>query len=108
MQQRALARIFASMAGPLEPQHRGTAALLPWTVTAEELVPPPPGATAAAPSLELSVVDRIAAPTAFLHQALVFERGLDATTLRAALVEALALFPTLACRATKDQVCWGR
>ena len=99
-------------------QARG-GALLPWIATSEELVRPAAavggngggggnsdggnndGGAAAPP---LSLVDRMAGPLAFINQALVFESALDAGRLRAALAEALALFPTLACRAAKDTV----
>lgn len=84
--------------------HRGSPALLPWTAAAEHLVQPTVQPPAAAPPPQLSLVDRLAAPAAFLHQALVFDRALDARALRAALAEVLALMPTLACRATKDVV----
>ena len=80
----------------------GTPGLLAWRVEGEELVRPAFAAaagsgssssaataaeapTAAAP--ELSVVDRIAAPAAFLHQALVFKGALEPAQLRAALAE---------------------
>ena len=93
---------------------RGSA-LLPWAIASEPIAWPaasdasgsssggggPPIGEAPA----LSLVDRMAAPTGFMHQALVFERALDAERLQAALSAALALLPTLACRATKDQVC---
>lgn len=82
--------------------------MLPWVAASEQMVHPSSsggdgsGGGGAAPAL--SLVDRIAAPTAFMHQALVFERMLDAARLQSALAEALTLLPTLACRATKDKV----
>lgn len=95
---------------------RGTqlgGSLLPWTVTSEEGVLPAAAGAAAgvdgagattSPPLELSIVDRIAAPGAFMHQCLVFEQPLEAARLRAALARVLTLMPTLACRATQDAV----
>ncbi|PSC70669.1 trichothecene 3-O-acetyltransferase [Micractinium conductrix] len=91
------------MAAAEQPAKRGSADLLPWSVTAEQLVAPPPPPAAAQPPLELSVVDRIAVPTAFLHQTFVFEQALDADRLGAALAEVLALLPTLSCCANKGQ-----
>ncbi len=98
-----------------QPGHALGGSLLPWVVTSEQTVRPAEtsgsgGGGGVAPvvgerGLRLSLVDRIAAPTAFMHQALVFERTLDAERLRSALAEALTLLPTLACRATKDEVC---
>lgn len=93
------------------PLQRGGSLL--WRVESEELVRPrPPSAstdstdTAAPPPPppRLSLVDRIAAPSAFMHQSLIFAAPLDAARLRSALAEALALFPSLACRATQDEV----
>lgn len=87
---------------------RGSAELLLWTVASEELVPP--ASTGASgheppppPLLSLLELARVSAPTIFIHQALVFEHALDAGRLRDALARALALFPTLACRAAKDE-----
>lgn len=94
-----------SMANPLA--ERG-GVLLPWEVTIEEAVLPAGRAAtiaaAAAPPPPLSLVDRLAAPLSFMHQALVFQQPLDADKLRQALAQALALLPTLACRATQDEV----
>jgi len=81
---------------------RGSAALLPWMVASEELVRPAGGGPSPPPSL--SLMERLSAPTIFIHQALVYERALDAGRLRRALGAALALFPTLACRATRNEV----
>ena len=88
--------------------------LLPWSVVSEELVAPAGGAdTAAAPLAgggtpaglpALSLVDRLAAPTAWMHLALVFAQPLDGHKLRDALAHTLTLFPTLACRASRDAV----
>ncbi|KAL4423757.1 hypothetical protein ABPG75_001058 [Micractinium tetrahymenae] len=85
--------------------HRRGGALLPWEVTCEELIAPPGGGQGAdaSPPPELSLVDRLAAPISFMHQALVFKQPLDGGMLRAALVQTLALFPTLACRASQDE-----
>ncbi len=92
--------------------------LLPWDVISEELVAPAdggpcpaakspdsgggPGTAAGLPAL--SLVDRLAAPTAWMHLALVFAQPLDGDQLRDALAQALTLFPTLACRANQDVV----
>ena len=93
------------------PHHRGSN-LLPWEVASEELVLPAAGSTgpaaAASAAPPLSLVDRLAAPLAFMHQALVFERPLDAGRLREALARTQALFPTLACRASQDEVRAGQ
>lgn len=87
---------------------RGSAGLLPWTVTEETAVLP--AAAAAPPPLPLlSVTERISSPTIFMHQTLVFKAALDAAKLRTALADSLTLFPSLGCRATKDAVrcLWG-
>lgn len=88
---------------------RGSAGLLPWTVTSEELVLPRgdgidgSGGRPAPAAPPLSLLERVSAPTIYIHQALVFDRALEAGRLRSALAAALALFPTLACRATRDE-----
>lgn len=84
-------------------EHRG-GGLLPHDVTSEELVAPEGAGAGSAALPALSLVDRLAAPTSFMHQALVFEQPLDGGRLRAALAQTLVLFPTLACRASMDEV----
>ena len=102
---------LAMIEHPLSPAgiSRGSAALLPWTVTSEELVLPSSTGSSgpAPPPPPLSLNERVSAPLIFIHQALVFASALDAGRLRQALASALALFPTLACRAAKDEVCAG-
>lgn len=92
------------------PQQRG-GTLLPWEQTGEEVVRPAGGGSSAPPPL--SLVDCLAAPTFFMHQTFVFGQPLCADKLWAALAQALAAFPTLACRAVQDEVrrggsCAGR
>ena len=86
---------------------RGSPGLLPWIVTEEAMIKPaalPPAAvTRPPPQPALSVVDRTSA-VIFVHQILMFDWSLVATKLAGALGEALALFPTLGCRATRDMV----
>lgn len=92
---------------------RGSAELLPWTLTSEELVrpscstPSESSSSSPAPLPQLSLIERVSSPTIFIHQALVYRHALDAGRLREALSCALALFPTLACRAAKDAVRAG-
>lgn len=91
-------------------QTRGSSTLLPWTVTEETVIKPaaaalgPDIAAYPPPQPALSVIDRTSA-VLFVHQSLMFECCLDANKLADALGQALALFPTLGCRATKDTVC---
>jgi hypothetical protein len=72
-----------------------------WRVEATALV-----GAAAAPAAPppLSIVDRVAAPRAFMAVALAFAAPLDASRLRAGVERVLQLMPELACRAAAAAV----
>jgi hypothetical protein len=51
-----------------------------------------------------SFLDRLAAPTVFLQQALVFETSLDSHALKAAVADAVDQYPPFGYRLSSDEV----
>jgi hypothetical protein len=73
-----------------------------WHIDSTEAVGGASVPTGSAPAL--SVVDRLASPSGFVPQMLLFENGLDVGWLRGGLSRVVELMPTLGCRAAVTEV----
>eukprot|EP00879_Flechtneria_rotunda_P020299 GHRR01021347.1.p1 GENE.GHRR01021347.1~~GHRR01021347.1.p1 ORF type:complete len:459 (+),score=135.47 GHRR01021347.1:106-1482(+) len=87
------------IAAHAEKWQHGSASLLLWTEVETGLIGPKQP-TDHIP--KLSVVDKIAAPSAFMHQALLYGNTLNPLQLCSAIAQVQTLMPTLSCRASKD------